>query len=170
MPLDHQPLKHLLGYNIALAAVHTDRVFLEAIGAPLQLRQVEFTILLLIDANEEVTAKRLSAALALSAPNMSVVLDRLERRGLIKRVPSGADKRALLLQLTAKGRTLAAQAARISQDMEEHVLSRLTPAERAMLLELLEKVGGRAASVTAAAAPAPVERKPRRVAKSTRVS
>lgn len=146
MPLDHQPLKHLLGYNLARAAIPCDQVFYESIGAPLQLRRVEFTILCLVDANEDVTAKRLANALSLSAPNMSVVLERLVTRGLLRRAQSGTDKRAQLLHLTAKGKTLVGQAIRAAAHMEDSLLASLSAGERAMLFELLEKIGRQAAA------------------------
>ena len=140
MALDHKPLKHLLGYALARASIPTDQVFYASIGAPLQLRRAEFTILCLIEANEEVTAKRLSSALSLSAPNMSVVLDRLEKRGLIRRAQSGADKRAQFLHLTPEGKALTAQAVKIARHMEDALHAKLTHGERALLFELLEKV------------------------------
>lgn len=144
MPLEHKPLKHLLGYALARASIPTDQVFYASIGAPLQLRRTEFTILSLIDANVEVTAKRLSSALSLSAPNMSVVLDRLEKRGLIRRAQSGADKRAQFLHLTPEGKALTAQAVKIAKHMEDPLLASLTAGERAMLFELLGKVAKQA--------------------------
>ncbi len=140
MALDHKPLNHLLGYNLARAAIPCDQVFFESIGAPLKLRRVEFTILCLVDANEDVTAKRLANALSLSAPNMSVVLERLVTRGLLRRAQSGTDKRAQLLHLTAKGKTLVAQATRAATHMEDALLASLSAGERAMLFELLDKV------------------------------
>jgi DNA-binding MarR family transcriptional regulator len=144
MALDHKPLKHLLGYALARASIPTDQVFYASIGAPLQLRRAEFTILCLIEANEEVTAKRLSSALSLSAPNMSVVLDRLEKRGLIRRAQSGTDKRAQFLHLTAEGKALTAQAVKIARHMEDALHAKLTHGERALLFELLEKVAKQA--------------------------
>lgn len=149
MPLDHKPLKHLLGYSLARASIPTDQVFFECIGEPLQLRRAEFTILCLIDANEEVTAKRLSSVLSLSPPNMSVVLDRLDKRGLIRRAQSGSDKRAQFLHLTPKGKALAAQATKIAAHMEDTLLAHLTSGERAMLIELLEKVASQDAGKSA---------------------
>ena len=148
MALDHKPLKHLLGYAVARASIPTDQVFYASIGAPMQLRRVEFTILCLVDANLEVTAKRLSNALSLSAPNMSVVLDRLEKRGLIRRAQSGTDKRAQFLHLTPAGKALTAQAVKISRHMEDPLLAKLTHGERAMLFELLDKVAKQAAEPT----------------------
>jgi len=159
MSLDHSPLHHLLGYCLARASIQTDQIFYSALGGPLELRPVEFTILALIDANSDVTAKRLSTALALSPPNMSVVLDRLVKRGLIRRAQSGTDKRAQLLHLTAKGAALNARANKVSQDMERDLLARITPAERAMLFELLDKVVAdrRKAATPAVSSEAPVK-------------
>lgn len=140
MDLDPKSLKHLLGYNLARASINADQVFYGFIGEPLELRRTEFTILCLVDANEDVTAKRLSASLSLSAPNMSGIVDRLEKRGLIRRAQSGTDRRSQLLHLTPRGKSLTAQAVKISARMEEALLARLTAAERAMLFELLGKV------------------------------
>ena len=142
MALDQQSIHHLLGFNLAMATVHTDRVFDACIGTPLALRRVEFTMLSLIEGNAEVTPKRLSTALGLSAPNMSVVLDRLEKRGLLRRERHGSDGRSMVLELTAKGRSTLARAAKVSHGMEDGILAHLSAAERAMLLELLQKVGG----------------------------
>lgn len=140
MAVDHTPLQHLLGYRLARASVPMDKVFNEAIGLPLQLRRIEFSLLSLIQANPGVMAKQLTQALSLSASNMSVVLDRLEKRGLVLRVASGADRRSWLLELSPAGKTLLNQAASVALDMEQRWLAtRLSPAELGMLLELLDK-------------------------------
>jgi DNA-binding MarR family transcriptional regulator len=157
MRLDHSALGHLLGYGLAQASIHADHVFEQAIALPLDLKKVEFTILVLVDTNHGVTAKRLSHDLALLPPNTSVILDRMEGRGLIRRVPHGTDKRSFLIELTTKGKTLTAQARRIAADMERQLRARLSPAEHAMLLELLHKVSTPAPAASAAGHPAAAE-------------
>lgn len=146
MRLDHTALTHLLGYRLAQASIHADHVFDEAIALPLGLKRVEFTILVLIGSNDGVTAKMLSHDLALLPPNTSVILDRLETRGLIRRTPHGTDKRSYVLELTAKGKTLTNQARKIAADMESQLRARLTPAELGMLMELLGKLSSRITS------------------------
>lgn len=138
--LDHAALRHVLGYQLAQAAIPTRTVFLRAIGEPLQLRPVEFTILQLIAHNADVTQKQLAQALAVTAPGMTVLLDRLEARGLLVRQRNERDKRSQVIRLTAAGTRLAAQSHASSLEMERDLLRHLSEAERAMLFELLHKV------------------------------
>ena len=104
------------------------------------LRPVEFTILVLVAFNPGVTAKQLAQALALAAPNITILLDRLAERGLLERVRSQADRRAQHLHLTPEGERLARRAHAASRSMEEELLRHLSEGERIMLLELLHKV------------------------------
>ncbi len=133
-------MQGLLGYNLAQASIPAFSVFERSIGSPLGLRQVEFTILVLLDSNAEVTKKALSHALDIAAPNLTVILDRLEKKGLLTRTRSEDDKRAQHVHLTSKGRTLVQKADAIALVMEQELLGHFTSAEQAMLFELLQRV------------------------------
>jgi DNA-binding MarR family transcriptional regulator len=139
--IDQACLAHLLGYQLSLADIPAKRVFFRHIGEPLGLRPVEFTILILAAFNPSATQKQLAQALALSAPNTTILLDRLAERGLIERVRSTADRRAQHIHLTPAGRKLARAAHEVSRTMEQDLLRHLSDGERALLLELLHKVG-----------------------------
>jgi DNA-binding MarR family transcriptional regulator len=108
--------------------------------APFDLRVAEFTILTLVASNGDVNQKQLGRALDISPPNMAVTLDRMVESGWVERVRSTHDRRAQNIHLTAKGRTLAERARRVSATMEEHALGALSQAERALLIELLRKI------------------------------
>ena len=138
--LDQSCLQHLLGYQIARADVPTRRAFAEHIGRPLELSPVEFSSLVLLAFNPGTTPKQLAEALAMVAPAVTVLLDRLEKRGLIERARSDSDRRAQIVSLTAAGQALALKAHALSMDMERDVLGALSAAERAILIELLQKV------------------------------
>ena len=138
--LDHSCLQHSLGYQLAQANIPIRKVFIKHIGEPLQLSTVEFTVLSLVANNADVTQKQLSQALAVSAPNITTLLDRLEQRQLLTRERSEADRRAQHIRLTRKGAALAHKAMRVSLTMELDVLRHLSDAERAILIELLQKV------------------------------
>jgi DNA-binding MarR family transcriptional regulator len=138
--LDQSDLLRLLGYNIAQAAIPAYRLFETLIGLPLGLRQVEFSILTLVETNDKVTHKRLSTALGVAAPNLTIVLDRLEQRQLVKRTRSPHDARMQYILLTPKGRALHAKARQVADTMETDLLSHFTAGERTMLFELLQKV------------------------------
>lgn len=138
--LDHGGLSHLVGYQVVQADIPLKKVFLEHIGEPLGLRPVEFTILVLLAANPGATGKQLAQALAVTAPHITILLDRMSEKGWLERVRSEKDRRAQNVHLTPAGEKLARRAQQASKTMENDVLRHLSAGERAMLLELLQKV------------------------------
>lgn len=140
-PLDAALLAHLVGYRLSRAAVPARRVFQRHVGAPLGLRPVEFSLLMLLLANDRASPSQLAWTLDVTPPKMTALIDRLAERGLVRRQRSAADGRAFDVLLTPEGRTLVLRAQRIAQTMEDGWLAdALSPAERAMLLELLGKL------------------------------
>ncbi|HRI17268.1 MAG TPA: MarR family transcriptional regulator [Burkholderiaceae bacterium] len=137
--IDTSRLTHLVGYAASRASIQLKKPFRKHLG-PLQLKAVEFSLLVLVAANPGLNQKRLGAALDLSAPNLAVILDRLAERGLVERVRSTVDRRAQELRLTPAGRALTARAEAIAATMETEALRVLSAAERALLIELLLKV------------------------------
>jgi DNA-binding MarR family transcriptional regulator len=137
------PLAEVLGYHIAQAAVATVDLFERHIGQRFELRKVEFSILMLLLPNPMLTPKRLGQVLALTPPNLTLLLDRLQHRGLLLRERSEVDRRSQNIVLTAEGRALAQAAAAAAVPMERELHPRLSAAERALLIELLRKVSGR---------------------------
>jgi len=138
--LDEGALHGLLGYQLAQAAILTTGVFTHAAGQPLELRPVEFTILQLVNENADITPGRLAKALAMTAPGITIWLDRLEGRGLVLRERSTTDRRAQNVSLTRSGQALVSQALKNVLAEERSVLQSLSEGERTMLLELLHKV------------------------------
>ena len=138
--LDHIKLINLLGYQLAQATIPTNRIFKTHIEAEFDLNKLEFTIVMLVAANESVTPKRLSSAMNIPAPNLTLILDRLEKRELLQRTRSDLDRRVQHVQLTRKGLALIKKLDGVVAKMEEALLSHLTAGERAMLFELLRKV------------------------------
>jgi DNA-binding MarR family transcriptional regulator len=68
------------------------------------------------------------------------VLDDLQDRGLIRREPDPADRRARLLALTPKGRRLRDQVRRAIRREEQRVLTALPEAERTVFLRALQRL------------------------------
>jgi DNA-binding MarR family transcriptional regulator len=133
---------HILGYQLAQASVATTRVFVREVGQALELRPVEFTILALVEENPGVSAQQLTRALALSAPNMTLWIERLERRELIVRERSTTDRRAQHIRTTERGGVMAREAIERIGAGELRSINVLSVAERALLIELLHKVAG----------------------------
>jgi len=137
--LDQSRLTHLVGYAASRASIELKKTFQKHLG-PLDLKAVEFSILVLVASNESVNQKQLGESLDVSAPNMAITLDKMVERGWVERVRSTEDRRAQLIHLTAKGRQLVAKAEKVAETMEREALAVLSDAERMLLIELLLKV------------------------------
>ena len=138
--LNHEQMQTLLGYSLAQAAVTTSAVYEHHLGRPLDLRQVDFTILTLIGSNPDVTLKNLAESLGIAPSNLTVIVERSVARKLIVREPSENDRRSRHLRLTPSGRALLKKAWQVAQHMESVMLEQFSPGERAMLFELLGRV------------------------------
>jgi DNA-binding MarR family transcriptional regulator len=132
-------LSQILGYQITQANLRSLDNFERAVGRPHDLRPVEYTMLQLLREGQHGTPSQLAKELRMTPPSMSVWLDKLVARKLLQRSKSLTDGRALQLQLTAAGKKLIEQAHEALLKSEQDMLSMLSPAERAMLLELLAK-------------------------------
>jgi DNA-binding MarR family transcriptional regulator len=125
-----EPLGHLAGYAALRAHLVLRECFEQAIGGPMALRPVEFTLLCRLAAEGPMPAKALAEALALHAPNLTTIVERLAERGLVSRERNRLDRRSVLIALTPAGRRLQRRALDVSRTMEDERLSVLSPAER----------------------------------------
>ena len=138
--LDQSELKKHPGYFLARARFVAFRTYEEHIGQVLDLRPVEFSLMVLLASNREATLTQLSQALGVAQPNMTGILRRLEGRGLLERTRAERDKRMQFITLSTEGAKVLRQARAAGKDMDKGWLGGLTSAEQAMLVELLEKV------------------------------
>lgn len=76
-----------------------------------------------------------------SSGNMTLVVDNLEKRGLVERERRDDDRRSVELRLTDAGRSLVAGILPGHVSGVVHAFSILSPAEQQMLAELCRKLG-----------------------------
>ena len=137
--LDQSSLLGLVGYNCRQAYLSIVPYFAKRM-AKYDLRPADYSVITLINANPNITQKRLSQAINVSPPNLATLLDRLEKRGLVVRQRNPNDKRSQTLVLTAEGRNLCKKADKTVFELETEATSMLSDAERAELLRLLQKI------------------------------
>ena len=90
--------------------------------------------------SEEVTQRRLGKELYVSFPNVTVMLSRLEKTGLIERIVNSKDRRERLVKITAQGRALLKKIWKTQPDQLERVTVGLTDDERLQLARLMNKM------------------------------
>jgi DNA-binding MarR family transcriptional regulator len=98
------------------------------------------------------TPTLLYRTLMISSGGLTDRLSRLEAAGLVRRRPSEADKRSLLVELTERGRERTEAALREDMALERTLVAGLSAAERRQLADLLRKL---ALSLSADDAPPP---------------
>lgn len=114
--------------QLRLAGVH-----LRAWG----LSTAQFDVLAQVGAHEGMTQQELAERLLVTQGNITQLLDKLERRGLLRRCPEGRLKR---LVLTEAGRRLRDDVVPAQERFQAQQFAPLSLAERHQLLELLRKL------------------------------
>jgi MarR family transcriptional repressor of emrRAB len=99
--------------RMVFRVAHLLEARIDAALAPVDLEMREYLALVLIadEANEPLRPSDLSATLDATRPQITRLLDGLERKGLARRVPHVEDRRSLKLALTAAGRDRLRRAA-----------------------------------------------------------
>ena len=83
---------------------------------------------------------QLGRGLMLSSAGVTSRLDRLERRGLLARLPDPADRRGVIVELTEEGLTVVDDAVAAKTQADRQLLARLDPGDADALEGLLRKV------------------------------
>ncbi len=86
-------------------------------------------ILYILWQKDGLTISQISVQTSLANTTLTSMLDRMEQSGLIVRSPSPSDRRALLIHLTDKAKSLQQDYDRISQQMNELYYLGFTDAE-----------------------------------------
>lgn len=97
-------------------------------------------VLLLLSRDRAHTSVGLSRLLGIDSGFVTRMLDRLERRGLVRRSRDSVDRRVVSLTLTEAGRDVATRIAEIAPAMLNRRLSGFTALEFATLCRLLNKL------------------------------
>lgn len=137
--VDTSYLEGLVGYNARRATLVIVDAFLRNM-AVYGLKPVEFSVLSLIAHNPGITSRQLCSTLNIQPPNLVGMINQLQRRELITRRPHPHDGRAMGLHLKPAGRKLVKQAELTASELEDAATSRLSPAERKTLMQLLRKI------------------------------
>jgi len=108
---------------------------LESIGLTPPL----FGLLNVLGARDGAIQQELGSIMGIDRSTMVSLIDELEAAGLAKRRPHLRDRRAREVAITPKGRRLLEQGRRMARQVEDEVLSGLTPEERRQLLGLMRR-------------------------------
>lgn len=104
-----------------------------------ELTPVQFSVLAALSEANPLDQIRLGGMVALDRTTISLVVRKLEERGLVARQVSKKDRRSKLISLTVAGRALAEAALPSVRAIQDKILAPLTAAEQDVFMALLHK-------------------------------
>ncbi|MBI3513258.1 MAG: winged helix-turn-helix transcriptional regulator [Proteobacteria bacterium] len=140
----HTPLWSRPGYLVRRVHQNHTALFTEECKA-YGITPVQYGVLTALLHRPGIDQATLGAEVGIDRTNAADVLERLAERGLVRREKSGADRRMMLADLTAEGRSLTREMQGAMQRAQERLLEVLNPAERKsfmrQLLKLVDALG-----------------------------
>jgi DNA-binding MarR family transcriptional regulator len=118
-----------------MAGDHVERAY-----ADYGIGRAEFDVLATLRRSGEpyqLSPGALAESMMLSSGGTTARLDRLEKAGLVERVPSATDRRSVLVRLTGRGREIIDDAVAAGLEEQRRLLSHMPPAKVRQLSALL---------------------------------
>jgi DNA-binding MarR family transcriptional regulator len=129
-----------LGYFIRRLQVWVFQDFIRTL-APIDIRPAQYSVLVVIAGNPGLSQSDLSASLGIERARLVRLLDKLEKRGLTRRLPSRTDRRSHALRLTGGGQRILKRAKLLAAMHEARLVERLGVEQRKSLLHILKHFG-----------------------------
>jgi len=139
--VDFGRLPGYIGYQIRQAQSAIFRDIARSIR-DLDVTPGEFSLLTMLEANPGLNSVTLARIYRLDKATLSLSLKRLVSRGLIQSARSERDRRYYSLRLTPAGRKVLQRATKRIERQERAMDAVLRPGERALVLDLLERIAG----------------------------
>ncbi|WFU56733.1 MarR family winged helix-turn-helix transcriptional regulator [Bradyrhizobium pachyrhizi] len=105
--------------------------------ATVDIRPTQYSVMTVIGANPGLSQMAVAKRLGIERARLVHLLDSLEERDFVSRVPSATDRRSHALHLTARGKTALAQFKRLAAEHERHVAEKIGKENREQLLQIL---------------------------------
>jgi DNA-binding MarR family transcriptional regulator len=125
---------YLLGRSRTKLAKSLDLALVEY-----DITHAQGSIVLMLSTGKYSTAAELAREMYIDSASMTRMIDRLEKRGLIVRMPRGDDRRVINLRLTPDGEELAQRLPSVYVSVLNRSFSGFTPQEIDVLRGLLRK-------------------------------
>lgn len=104
------------------------------------LTKTQSLVLSYINSNKEIYQKDIEKRFSIRRSTATEILNLMEKRNLIKRIPSKIDKRLNIIEITEEGLKLEKIGKEKIKELEKQMTKSLTKEEKKELIRLLEKV------------------------------
>lgn len=100
----------------------------------------EIQVIVCLGQNGPSKMKDIGDNLSVSLSNLTVIVDKLEEKGLAERIRSTEDRRIVMVHLSKKGQSVFDGHHDMKLEMCKNMLEKLTAQERASYLKLMHKI------------------------------
>jgi DNA-binding MarR family transcriptional regulator len=132
---EEESIGRLLYHTAQTMTVHAEKVL-----KPYDLTVEQLHLLKNIPEETALSQNQLCELVQKSAANVTRILDRLERKGCIKREKNPADRRVTLLFLTSQGKELIAEMSMFLQAFSDQLTMGISKKEQETFIRLLHKI------------------------------
>ncbi|WP_459500946.1 MarR family winged helix-turn-helix transcriptional regulator [Bacillus sp. C1] len=139
---EREDVSQSLKLFIALSRVH--RFVMDTTNKSIQsngLNPTEFAVLELLYHKGSQPLQQIGERILIASGSITYVVDKLEKKGLVKRTPCPNDRRVIYAQLTGEGEEFIASIFPNHEKVIHNSFELLTKDEKGDLLSLLKKVG-----------------------------
>jgi DNA-binding MarR family transcriptional regulator len=134
-------------YRFSLLAARQTRCLAEMYMQKFGLSVTRWKVLAVIGHYAPMSAKQAAERTSLEPEKVTRAVDGLVQRKLVMRRQDPADRRRVILSLSAKGTAIYNESELIRRAIESEFLDALKPAERALFYALLDKLERRASEI-----------------------
>jgi DNA-binding MarR family transcriptional regulator len=140
-PFSFDDYDNVIGFVVSQAGYRLSKALLQAIESlGSDLRPREFAVLNRLHERGELTQIQLAELTSKDKPAITRMLDRLIERGLVRKVTSSADRRAMVVSLTPEGEALRNAIAPLIVGFLETACAGISDADLAVTVATLKRV------------------------------
>jgi len=100
--------------------------------------QAELRCLMLFDGHKYLTGIEIAGLLEVAKSRATVIIDSLEKKGLIQRAPDPNDARVKLINLTPSGQSKVREIEEFMFSLHQQLLGQIDPSQRTSVINALE--------------------------------
>ena len=108
---------------------HQLRVLIDAKVQPYNLTRMKWLALAILDRKDGISQSELAEKMDIERSSVGRLLDRMEQRGFIRRVPDAQDRRFIRVFITDEGRPLLEELEKVSSEVKAIAISGLSTKE-----------------------------------------
>jgi DNA-binding MarR family transcriptional regulator len=132
-------LETTVGFLLRLAQVAVFKDLLAALK-PFDLRVTDLSVLMVVEATPGLQQRVIGEMLRIQRPNLVIILDQLQLRGLVRRGAVPSDRRAYAVSLTSEGAALLREAKAAHAAHHRKVLEALGDLDQERMLAALARI------------------------------